>query len=331
MDSLLWTQFHFLRPLWLLLLVPFSALALWLWRRNDPWQQWQGAFAPHLLPHMVIPGDQRRLFSPLWGLVALYPLVTLALAGPSWSRGESPFAEDSAALVIAIDLSASMAENDLQPSRLQRARDKALQLAQRRGDAYTALIAYAGTAHTVLPLSNDSTILLHYLDALEVGMLPRRGKAPENVIPLALELLEGDSSAETQGPGGTLLIIGDGANDSAAAAFERVADDPRVQLLVWGMGKTREAIAADQARGLSVSAQPLQEAQLRAIAAGAQGYYRALSTDDSDVADMLRRIDRHYLASEDSSRPWIDGGYYLLPIIALLFLLWFRSGWVLRW
>jgi Ca-activated chloride channel family protein len=255
----------------------------------------------------------------------LGPLLAVAVAGPSWERGDSPFAQDSAALIIAVDLSASMDESDLQPSRLQRAREKILKLAEARGDAYTALIAYSGTAHTVLPLSNDSKLLLHYLDALSVGMLPRRGKAPQNVLPIAQSLLA------TRGTGGSLLIVSDGASDQSAAAFRDWASQSDTQLLVWGMGKTQEQLDADRARGLSARAQPLQEAQLRNISKAGNGHYQRVTIDDDDLRDLLRRINRHYRLSEDSTRPWVDGGIYLLPVIMLLFLLWFRTGWVLRW
>lgn len=315
---------HFLRPAWLLLIIPFALMSVMQWRRGDLARQWKPVIAAHLLPRMIVPGSQRRLFSPFGVSVILSPLVVIAIAGPSWTRGESPFAQDSAALVIAVDLSESMGSTDLQPTRLQRARDKILQLAESRGDAYTALLAYAGTGHTVLPLSNDSTVLLHYLDALQVGMLPRRGKAPESVVDTALELL-------AQRSGGTLLMVGDGASDESAGAFERLRESGDVQLLVWGMGRSQEELDADAARGLNSRAQPLQEEQLRAIAEAGDGYYRRLSTDDSDLRDLQRRINRHYQLSEDSSRPWVDGGYHLLPLIMLLFVLWFRAGWVLRW
>ena len=315
---------HFLRPAWLLLIIPFTVMSLIQWRRRDLSRQWEPVIAAHLLPRMIVPGSQRRLFSPLWVSVVLSPLVVIALAGPSWTRGESPFAEDSAALVIAVDLSESMNSTDLQPNRLQRARDKILKLAESRGDAYTALLAYAGTGHTVLPLSNDSSVLLHYLDALRAGMLPRRGKAPEAVLDAALNLLE-------QRNGGTLLIVGDGASDASAEAFARLRDTADVQLLVWGMGRTQGELDEDLARGLDSRAPALQEKQLRAIADAGDGYYRRLSTDDSDLRDITRRIDRHYQLSDDSAGPWVDGGYHLLPIIMLLFVLWFRAGWVLRW
>jgi Ca-activated chloride channel family protein len=318
-------DFHFMRPGWLLLLLPFAALSALQWRRSNLGRQWEPVIASHLLPLMIVPGSQRRLFLPLWVSVILSPLLVVAIAGPTWERADSPFAQDAASLVIAIDLSSSMSESDLQPSRLQRARDKVLQLAQARGDAYTALLAYAGTAHTVLPLSNDSSILLHYLDALQVGMLPREGKAPEQVLALAEELLA------TRGGAGSLLLVTDGANDQAIAAFSDWAAASDTQLLVWGMGKTQTQLDEDAQRGLDARTQPLQEAQLRAITAAGDGYYRQVSSDDSDLRDILRRIERHYRLSDDSTRPWVDKGYLLLPLIMLLFLLWFRSGWVLRW
>ncbi|WOJ96306.1 VWA domain-containing protein [Congregibacter brevis] len=318
-------QFHFLRPYWLLLIVPFAVLSVIQWRRSDLGKQWEPVIAPHLLPSMIVPGSQRRLFSPLWVSIILGPLLAVTVAGPSWQRGDSPFAQDAAALIIAVDLSASMKEPDLQPSRLQRARDKILKLAQSRGDAYTALIAYSGSAHTVLPLSNDSNMLLHYLDALDVGMLPRRGKAPEKVLPIADKLLA------NRGNGGSLLIVGDGAGEESAALFGEWADATDTQLLVWGMGKTQSQLDEDAARGLAARAQPLQEAQLRAISSAGGGHYEQVSVDDRDLRSLERRINRHYQLSEDSARPWIDGGIYLLPPIMLLFLLWFRQGWVLRW
>lgn len=322
-DLSLIRNLHFLRPEWFLLLIPFVIVSYIQWRSGDLGRQWKAAIAPHLLPRMVVAGNQHQLLTPLWISVFVIPMLVVALAGPSWTRGESPFAVDEASLVIAVDLSESMGESDLQPDRLQRARSKILELARARGDAYTALTVYAGSGHTVLPLSDDANVLLHYLDALQVGMLPRRGKSPEMILPMARDLLrEG---------GGTLLVIGDGAPEPSIEAFRALRDDSGIQTIVWGMGKTQEELDKDVARGLKSSALPLQESALLALADAADGVYQRVSTDDSDVSQILRQIDRHFELSEDSSRPWVDGGYYFIWPVMLLFLLWFRKGWALRW
>lgn len=314
---------HFLRPGWFFLLIPFALITLIQWRKGDLGRQWQGVIAPHLLPRMVVSGSQRQLISPLWVSVVVLPLLVVALAGPSWKRGESPFAVDAASLVIAVDLGETMGAKDLQPDRLQRARSKVLELSHARGDARTALLAYAGSGHTVLPLTNDANVLLHYLEALYVGMLPKRGKSPESILPMARELLgEG---------GGTLLIVGDGAPQESAEAFGSLGETPDIQLLVWGMGKTQEELDKDASRGLESKALPLDEPGLTAVASAGGGAYQRVTLDDADVTQILQKIDRHYELSGDSSRPWLDGGYYLVLPIVLLFLLWFRKGWALRW
>jgi Ca-activated chloride channel homolog len=314
---------HFLRPEWFLLLIPFALISYVHWRSGDMGKQWQSVIAPHLLPRMIVSGNQRQLLSPLWVSIIAIPLLIVALAGPSWKRGESPFSVDSAALVIAIDLSESMSGSDLQPDRLQRARSKILELTRARGNAYTALVVYAGSGHTVLPLSNDPKVMLHYLDALQVGMLPTRGKAPELILPMASDLLNKS--------GGTLLIIGDGATDASIEAFRTLRTQQNIQLLVWGMGKTQEELDKDTARGLKSTALPLQEAGLQALAESADGTYQKVTPDDQDARQILHQIDRHYELSGDSSRPWLDGGYYFVWPVMLLFLLWFRKGWALRW
>jgi Ca-activated chloride channel family protein len=322
-DLALLSNLHFLRPWWFLLFIPFITISVVQWRSGDLGRQWKGVIAPHLLPHMLVSGNQRRLFSPLWIQAIAIPILIIALAGPSWSRGESPFAVDSASLVIAVDLSDSMSSNDLQPDRLQRGRSKILELSKARGDAYTGLVAYAGTGHMVLPLSNDSNMLLYYLDAMQVGMLPKRGKSPDMIIPQVTVMLGSE--------GGTLLIVTDGAPESSLEAFGHLRDKNSIQVIVWGMGKTQEALNIDADRGLKSDALPIDEESLIALAETSGGVYQRVSKDDEDVNLILQQIDRHYELSGDSSRPWLDGGYYFVGPVMLLFLLWFRKGWALRW
>lgn len=322
-DSVFFNNLHFLRPGWFLLLIPFALISFLQWRSGDLGRQWKGVIAPHLLTKMVLPGSQRKLLSPLWVSVVVLPMLVVALAGPSWTRGESPFAVDAASLVIAVDLSESMSGRDLQPDRLQRSRSKILELSRARGGAKTALLVYAGSGHTVLPLTNDASVLLHYLDSLQVGMLPKRGKTPESILTMARDLLADG--------GGTLLVVGDGASENSIGAYEELSDAPGIQLIVWGMGKTQEELDKDAARGLKSTALPLNEAGLMDLAQAGDGFYQRVSAGEDDIEQILQKIDRHYELSEDSSRPWVDSGYYLVWPIVLLFLLWFRKGWALRW
>ena len=110
--------FHFLRPLWLLALVPTVVLYAAI-RASSPERQWRQVIAPHLLEHLTVGGDGSFRFRPLHLVTLLLALGSIALAGPTWERERSPFAEDTAPLVIALDLSPSMNAIDVQPSRLE--------------------------------------------------------------------------------------------------------------------------------------------------------------------------------------------------------------------
>ena len=65
--------------------------------------------------------------------------------------------EDTAPLVIAIDLSQTMDAIDIAPSRLERVKLKVRDLLALRAGARTAIVAYAGSAHIVLPLTDDAS------------------------------------------------------------------------------------------------------------------------------------------------------------------------------
>ena len=141
---------HFLRPLWLLALIPTAVLYAVI-RASSPERQWRRIIAPHLLEHLKVGGGAGLRFRPRHLITLLLTLGSIALAGPTWERERSPFAEDTAPLVVALDLSQSMNAIDVRPSRLERGKQKIRDLLELRKGARTALVAYAGSAHTVLP------------------------------------------------------------------------------------------------------------------------------------------------------------------------------------
>lgn len=155
------SDFHFLRPFWLLLAL-FGALLPLIWRRSrDLQRQLRGNIAEHLLPHLLItPQDNQRL-RPVHLLCALLILGAIAAAGPTWEQDRPDFLENRAPLIVAVDLSPSMDASDVQPTRLEAAKHKLHDLIQRRAGARTALIAYAGSAHLVLPPTDDPPCSTH--------------------------------------------------------------------------------------------------------------------------------------------------------------------------
>jgi Ca-activated chloride channel family protein len=308
-------HFHFLRPAWALLLVPWLVIGIAQRRRQEARDMFGGIIAPHLLEHLRLRRFDSRWLNPRSFSWVIVLLALVVLMGPSWRQQPSPLSQDEAPLVVLLDVSASMQQRDIQPSRLRRAKQKVSDLLALRPDKKTALIVYAGSAHTVLTLTADQEILNQYLAAIEPGIMPRSGKFPEYSLPLIDQVLR-----ETVAPA-TIVMFSDGLGADSTAAFEAFFAERPHQLLVVGVGTESEK------DGLI----PLERSDLEQLADATGGRFSTLSVDDSDMRRIQRRIDSYYVVVEDSALPWLDSGYPLVFPAMLLWLMWFRRGWTLTW
>ena len=182
-------HFHFLRPAWALMLVPAAIMVIAQRRRHEARDMFGGIIAPHLLEHLRLQRFDSRWLNPRSFTRVLALLLLVILMGPSWRQQPSPLSQDQAPLVVLLDVSTSMQQRDIQPSRLRRAKQKVSDLLALRPDKKTAVIVYAGSAHTVLTLTADQEILNQYLAAIEPGIMPRSGKFPEYSLPLIDQVL----------------------------------------------------------------------------------------------------------------------------------------------
>lgn len=291
--------FHLLRPLWLLALIPVAAIfATLLWRQN-PRAQWGGVIAPHLLQHLIVQPGQGRGVNPLYLVTAGLVLGIVALSGPTWRRERPPFVEDKAPLMIVLALSTSMNQADVAPTRLERAKQKIRDLLGARAGARSGLIAYAGTAHLVMPLTDDRSVIEPFLAALATGLVPEDGKNATAAVSLATQFLAAEPVA------GTILVV---ADDLDEAAIRQAAGRNGVAMLAVAPAPSggRMGLGSDVVR---------------------------VSVDSSDIQAIERRIETRFQAAQGDAfgMQWHDEGYWLLFPIALLGLLWFRRGTTVAW
>ncbi len=322
---------HLLRPWWLLAL---SALPLlwWLRRRrantDTPWRQ---AVDPHLLPSLLqdAPASAQRV---AWLFGAAYVLSVFALAGPSWRQLPVPLYAPAAPLVVAMDLSSHMLAADLRPSRLLRARLKIEQLIAQRKGGQLGLVAYAGDAFTVAPLSDDANNLHDLLAALAPDTMPVDGQRADLAIRRAADLLAHAGYAH-----GQILLLSDGADAVLAQTAAHDASSKGYEVDVLGVGTTHGAplpsldgAFAQDANGTMQIAR-LDSDALRALSRSGGGSYAALSADANDlktlgVLDSEPDAAVHRSATE--SLRWRDDGPFLLLALLPLVALGFRRGWL---
>ena len=327
------SDFQFLRPAWLLLIF-FGALLPLLWRRShDQQRRLRAIIAPHLLAHLLItPQDNHRL-RPVHLTAALLILGAIAAAGPTWEQDRPAFLESRAPLIIALDLSPSMDATDIQPSRLEAAKHKLHELIARRSGAHTALIAYAGSAHLVLPATDDPALLDSFIQALATNLIASPGKNVAEVIEQAKRLLQAQNTPAT------LLLVTDGADTTRLAGLKQQLQDSALQVLVLAVGSANGGIIrnADGQPRTDSNGRPelgsFDQAALKQLAAVTDAPLGSLTINDDDLDWIEGHARQHFQAASDEQRElhWKDAGYWLC--IALLILAFFsvRRGWSLNW
>lgn len=298
--------FHFLRPFWLLAIVPI-ALIWWQVRPRRASQETiaQG-IAPHLARALTVGFDDGRRVYPIDGVALTLALLVVAAAGPTWSRVTNPFLAQTAPLAVVLKVTPSMENVDIQPTRHKRASFKILDLIERRAGAQTALFAYSGSAHRVTPLTEDPNIVRSYLSGLSPDIMPKEGDRADQALALAQAEI-----AKSETPGAILFVLDD-MNPANVQAFNEGAEDrpPVIFFVVAGAGVQIPQI--DQITNASVV---------------------RVTPDDADLDQVERRVLSAYRAAllDDTRQNWEDKGWLLAWPALLLFLPWFRRGWTMRW
>jgi Ca-activated chloride channel family protein len=309
--------FHFLRPVWLWALCPFALYALALLCDTRARSPWAAVVEQRLLRHLIAGQRLRRLLNPDVLLLPLGALAVLAAAGPSWAPQVDTGDPAQSPLVILMELSRSMSGTDVSPSRAERARLTLRELVHARGSSPTALLVVAGSAHVLMPLTDDPTLLEPYLNALSPELMPSDGeafaRAPRLIAPLA---------AGTRGPL-SVLVVSDGLPPDGASALAELHASQGVGFVVLGVGSSR----GDPAHG----APALDRASLDRFASQVGAPLLELSFAERDVARIQHAIALHRArtSAADDAELWEDGAYLFAIPLAIGLALWFRRGWVL--
>lgn len=307
-------QFHFIRPWWLLMLLPFALLFYRRWKFDDNGLKWQKRLPEHLRRALTVGESGLKKQLPLILLATMTLLVIIICAGPTWKKEASPFGEDKTPLIIVLDSSETMLQKDLPPSRLERSKQKISDLLSMRDGGKNALITYAGSAHLAMPLTQDIEVFKPMLAAISPEVFPVQGKSAQAALPLI------EKQLTDQEMPASILWITDSmtpADNQAISDFFAKRDD---QLLILGAGDPNRT-----------SEIPFDLESLKDLASDANASLTQISVDQSDLQWLLSKIAFHEQVNPKNQQPWKDMGYYLLYPVVLIYLLWFRRGWLVKW
>ena len=322
--------FHFIRPAWLLALLPLVALVWYMLKEKQSSRSWKAVVDPDLLPHLLSGENSIRSNRYLY-LIAIVGLVSIiALAGPVWNKLPQPTFKQQSALVIALDLSRSMDAGDIKPNRLTRARHKIADVLKLREEGQTALVVYAADAFSVVPLTDNTATINALLPGLTTDMMPKQGSRADKALAQAYSLFENTGVLR-----GDILLVSDGLSSAEAAAVEALLKgNPAFRLSILGVGSEAGGPIPIADGGYLKDAQGsiviagLATDQMRTVASKGGGIFRIITANDDDVTSLLKILERNpfeqdVIASERVADVWQEQGpwliLFLLPLVALAF------------
>jgi len=225
--------FRFANPeyLYLLLLLPVIFI-IWLLNRlrkkNALKRLGDQELVSRLMPDF---STSRPLIKLIFILFAMLSLI-LILARPQFGSKMEEVKRQGVEVIIALDVSNSMLAEDIQPTRLERAKQAISRLVESLQNDKLGLIVFAGDAYTQIPVTTDYISAKMFLSTISPEIVPKQGTAIGSAIGLAM-----NSFSQTQDKSRALIIITDGENhEDDPLAKAREAAEKGIEIYTIGIG-----------------------------------------------------------------------------------------------
>ncbi|TKF73598.1 VWA domain-containing protein, partial [Vibrio sp. F13] len=320
------SNFTFIYPYWFLALAALPAI-WWLSKTQSK----QGLLASHiaryLAPESSKPSKNRSTYFGIWWLVGV-----IALAGPSFEKNEQPSFEKTQARVVIMDMSMSMYATDIKPNRLTQARYKALDLLSLWKEGLTGMVAYAGDAYTISPLTSDINTIKNLVPNLSPDIMPYQGGDAASAVKLAIDMMTRAKIYQ-----GDLVLIADDIDDQEKKQIDSLLSGNDWTLSILAVGSesgapislpTGSMMQTDSGQTV-VARTNLKD--MRDLTRSYGGTFAEVQFDNSDVEHIANYLDRIATTTEvtktnNSLNTRVNNGFWLLPFLLLPALGLFRKG-----
>jgi Ca-activated chloride channel family protein len=332
------SQFHFLRPDWFWVIIPLALF--WLLKlKSVKTTQWHQVIPAHLANAMLGSNKTNTVKQKILLVPLIWLLTIFTLAGPTWQKIEKPVFQVKRASVILLDMSMSMRATDIKPNRLSKARYKAIDLANAITDGEVALVAYAGDAFTISPLTPDSRNIIALIPSLKPEFMPVQGSYPLGGLNNASKLLKQAGYLT-----GDIYWITDGVEKSDIADLREFAQKTPYRINIMTVGTPEGAPIKMLDNSLlkdhlgSIVIPKLNNRDLMNFSNISNGVFVNTTATDADIKTLLaasanrptEQADTESEESQDNNSltgdDWQEFGPYILLFILPLVLVFFRKG-----
>jgi Ca-activated chloride channel family protein len=157
--------------------------------------------------------------------------IVLALVNPKLGSKVETVPSKGVEIVFAIDVSKSMLCKDIQPNRLEKSKQIMTQMIESIGSDRIGIVAYAGSAYPVLPMTTDYELAKMFTQSINTNLISSQGTAIESAIQTSVDFFDNPTS------GKAIILFSDG-EDHQNASFDisKVTKEKNVKIITVGVG-----------------------------------------------------------------------------------------------
>lgn len=321
------STFRFAQPdmLYLLLLVPVL-IVLWVFnarRRRVARERFgESALVKNLSPDY----SSGRMALKFFMMVFAFICGVLVVARPQFGSKLEEVKREGVEVIIALDVSNSMLAEDIQPSRLERAKQAIAQLVDQLRNDKIGLILFAGDAYTQIPITNDYLSAKMFLESANPDVVSKQGTAIGSAIDLGMRSFSANSDKSR-----ALIIITDGENhEDDAIALAKSAAEKGVVIYTIGIGSPSGSPIPVTVNGKTdylkdvdgeTVISKLDEKGLQEIASLTGGRYVRANNTSIGLSEIYNDIGRMKKSETNSIMYTEYNDQFLVPAVILLVLI----------
>lgn len=266
-------------------------------------------------------------------LLALACLI-LGLVNPKLGTKVETVKRQGIDIVFAIDVSKSMLAEDVAPNRLEKSKQIVSQIINQLGSDRIGVVAYAGSAFPVLPLTTDYSVAKMFLQSMNPGMVSSQGTSLDEAIQMSASYFDEDSKTSK-----LVIMISDGEDHSEGVEdVSEEANKNGLKIITIGVGTEKggpiplkrngvvESFQRDQNDEVVVT--KLNETTLKEIAKNTKGGY-INGNNTKEVIDYVKNaldniekteFESKQFANYQSQFQWLLGFAFFLFFLDIFFL-----------
>lgn len=274
----------------LLVVIGLVFIGVWRWKRR----------AIHkigdkdLVSQLFSGYSPRRFNAKFWLVFVAFAFIVLGAANVQMGSKMEKITRKGVDVIIALDLSNSMLARDVQPSRMDRAKQLVNRLLDNMTNDRVGLVVFAGNAYLQMPLTIDYSAARMYLESANPGMLPTQGTAIDEAIEKSEE-----SFNQKQRKHEAIILISDGESwDKDAISAAQKAHDKGIVINTVSVGTAQGGPIMDPQTGDymkddkgDVVITKVDDKLLRGVAEAGHGMYEHLDNTDKATENLLRQLD----------------------------------------